>query len=438
VASTAVNRDPSRYVTRWDWITFPALRIASPWPVSPPHMLPSTRHVRSGGTALPVPLHSAGAGRRARIALVTEYYYPHLGGICEHVHFFAREARKRGHLVNIITSGMAGAAPVPGVVRVGQSVPVYMNASHARFTVGVSLRARVRRLLEQGEYDLVHVHSPLTPVLPLLAIDEARCPVVGTFHTYFDKSFWYATGGAYFQRRLDALAAPVTVSASTTRALRKYFNADWRTVPNGVDLDMFRPNLPPPPGMRTDVPVILFLGRFDPRNGLSLLIDAFKRVRAAGRAAQLVVVGDGPLRSHYMRQAGGHPDIHFAGAVLEGRPAYYANASIYACPTDRASFGITLLEAMACGAPIVCSDIEGFRDVARADREAVMVPTGNAAALAGAIVDVLDDDMLRERLSVTGRARARQFSWPSVTDQVFDVYESVLGWTPGARERVGA
>src|SRR5665213_529866 len=129
--------------------------------------------------------------RTLRIALVTEYYYPHLGGVCEHVHFFAREARRRGHHVDIITSNLKGAEEQPNVIRIGHSQPVYANGSQARITIGLGLRRQLRKVLKQGKYDIVHVHSPLTPVLPMLAIDEADCAVVGTFHTYFDKSFGY-------------------------------------------------------------------------------------------------------------------------------------------------------------------------------------------------------------------------------------------------------
>src|SRR5918992_1424311 len=73
-------------------------------------------------------------GRSLRIGIVTEYYYPHLGGICEHVHFFAREARRRGHQVDIITSNLPGARAEPHVIRIGTSQSVYANGSQARFT----------------------------------------------------------------------------------------------------------------------------------------------------------------------------------------------------------------------------------------------------------------------------------------------------------------
>ncbi len=377
--------------------------------------------------AAPQPLAPPLFARPQRIALVTEFYYPHLGGICEHVHFFAREARRLGHHVDIITSQLEGATEEPHVIRIGKSQPIYFNGSQARITIGMSLRKKMRDVLRRGRYDLVHVHSPLNPSLPLLAVDEADCPVVGTFHTYFDRSYLYGIARPFLQRRLDSLAAAIAVSHSTTVALNRYFEANWTIVPNGIDLEMFNPHAPPPPGIRRDVPVILFLGRFDPRNGLTTLIESFKKVRGKQREAQLVVVGDGPLRKHYYRAAGGDPDITFVGSVLGSRPSYYAHSAMYACPTTKASFGITLLESMACETPVVCSDILGFRDVVKHEREALMFHCGDRDALADSLVRLLDDETLRARLGKTGRQEAQMYGWPSVTDTVLDIYAGVLG-----------
>ena len=329
--------------------------------------------------------------------------------------------------MDIITSNMPGVAPQPNVIRIGRSQPVYMNQSQARITIGRGIRRQMRKALRLGRYDIVHVHSPLTPVLPLLAIEEADCPVVGTFHTYFERSLTYAVLGPYFQKRLEMMSAAIAVSNSTTVMLNKYFTADWQIIPNGIDTNLFRPDAPLPPGMERDVPTILFLGRFDPRNGLSTLIESFRRVKGRQRDAHLVVVGDGPLRDHYYRQARGIRDIRFVGAVLDGRPKYYANSTVYACPTTKASFGITLLEAMACETPIVCSDILGFRDVVADGREALMVPSGDRDAIADALVRVLDDPALGRKLGETGRANALDYSWSSVTSRVLEVYMSVLG-----------
>src|SRR3982750_2562252 len=160
--------------------------------------------------------------RPLRIALVTEYYYPHLGGICEHVHFFAREARRYGHQVDIITSNIPGAREEPHVIRIGKSQPVYANGSQARFTWGIELRKSLRRVFSLGQYDIIHVHSPLSPVLPVMAIEEANCPVVGTFHTYFDRSFFYTIGNRYSQKRLHQPPARPAARGDRGHALDRH------------------------------------------------------------------------------------------------------------------------------------------------------------------------------------------------------------------------
>jgi phosphatidylinositol alpha-mannosyltransferase len=144
-------------------------------------------------------------------------------------------------------------------------------------------------------------------------------------------------------------------------------------------------------------------------------------------------VGDGPLRGYYRNIAGDDPSITFIGSV-DDRAGYYANSAIYACPTTRgASFGITLLEAMACERPIVCSDIPGFRNVVRNGQEALMVPRQNPDAMAHALIRLLDDETLRARMGKAGRQTALAYSWDRVTDAVLGVYADVLGETARPR-----
>jgi phosphatidylinositol alpha-mannosyltransferase len=264
-------------------------------------------------------------------------------------------------------------------------------------------------------------------VLPLLAIEEAECPVVGTCHAYFERSLAYRLGRRFFQRLLDRMQAVICVSPSARDAMARYFDADWTIIPNGVDTDFFSPAAERPAAMRGDLPSILFVGRFDPRNGLEALIDAFRLVRAGGREAQLVVVGDGPARERYRRQAADLDHVVFAGRVAqEQMPGYYASSAVYACPAVLGSFGITLLEAMATARPVVCYDTEAFRAVVREGVEGLVTPVGDVPALAGALERLLDDESLRRRLGHAGRARALGYSWPAVADAVLAVYARLL------------
>src|SRR5437899_9109773 len=122
-------------------------------------------------------------------------------------------------------------------------------------------------------------------------------------------------------------------------------------------------------------PLLLFLGRIVPRNGLGTLLDAMPRILARFPGAVLTVVGDGPWRRYYERRARElGASVRFVGQVFGDRPAYYASADLYLCPTTIASFGVTLLEAMACGTPMIVSDNLGFRWVIDGGEEAVIIP----------------------------------------------------------------
>jgi phosphatidylinositol alpha-mannosyltransferase len=141
---------------------------------------------------------------------------------------------------------------------------------------------------------------------------------------------------------------------------------------------------------------------------------------------RLVVAGDGPLRPLYERLARPVADrVEFIGRVNGDRPEVYGSADLYLCPTTKASFGITLLEAMACGTPLVVSDITGFRELVSEGAEAVMVPKDDAEAWARTAIELISDPSRRAVMRDAGLAKARTFAWPKVAEQVFAVYERV-------------
>jgi phosphatidylinositol alpha-mannosyltransferase len=173
-------------------------------------------------------------------------------------------------------------------------------------------------------------------------------------------------------------------------------------------------------------PRLLWLGRIEPRNGLSTMLAAMPRTLERHPGARLTVVGDGPWRARMERAARPlGPSVRFAGFVNGGRPGYYRGSDIYVCPTTRASFGVTLLEAMACGTPLIVSDIPAFRDLA-SECGAVFAPVGDAEAWADAVNSLIDDAARREAMRRAGPACAERFAWPTVARRVLEVYERVL------------
>jgi phosphatidylinositol alpha-mannosyltransferase len=363
-----------------------------------------------------------------RIGLVTEYYYPSIGGVQEHVHHLAREARRLGHSVKVLTSDMpdlpppTGEAAGPDVHRLGSSHPMYENGSFGRVSTGFGLSRRVRRALERESFDVVHVQCPLTPVLPLLAAHHATCPVVGTFHSHFEPGLLFRLGRRALQRYLDRLDAAIAVSRACLRPLEGRLEADFHIVPNGVDVERFARGrrLARFDDGRFNV---LWVGRPEPRNGLDRMLRVFAALRRKVDA-RLLVLGDGPLRPRYEamvpRELAG--DVVFAGRVLDERPDWYASADVYCAPTSIASFGVTLLEAMALGKPVLASDIDGYREVLRPGGEGELLPVDDFGAWVEALLRLAREPLRARAYGEHGRATALCHAWPRVAQHVLALY----------------
>jgi phosphatidylinositol alpha-mannosyltransferase len=369
-----------------------------------------------------------------RIGIFTEYYEPSVGGIQEHVRHFSREAHRLGHQVTVVTSEMPdvvhGARPAPEpdgpeVIRVGRSFPLYNNGGVGRVTGGAGLYGRVRDVLRDARFDVVHVHAPLTPVLPLLAIHHATEPLVGTFHTHFHPGLAFRLAGGLLQRYLDRLDAAVAVSRACLAPLEGRLRSDFRIIPNGVDVERFGR------GRRLrqldDGKLnVLWVGRLEPRNGLDRMLAAFALVRESVDA-RLVVVGDGPLLARYRARvpAALVDDVLFAGRIVDERPDWYASAHVYCAPTRIASFGVTLLEAMAAGVPVLASDIAGFREVLHPGREGELLPPDDAEAWAQAILRIVREPARAAAYGEAGRRSVQRYAWPAVAREILGVYRDI-------------
>jgi phosphatidylinositol alpha-mannosyltransferase len=384
-----------------------------------------------------------------KIGIVSEYYYPTLGGIQEHVHHFANAARRLGHDVRIITPEVRDdLASVPdarpsanadrqsdrdnGVIRIGRSIPLLAGGSIARASSGPHLSRRISELLRSEHFDVLHLHSPLMPTLPLLSLQHSGALNVGTFHSAIDRSLLYAALRPLFQRYADRLDAAIGVSETALAGVRRYFRAPWHVVPNGVDVSLFasgkrRPELD---DGRLNV---LHVGRFDPRNGVDRVIRAWIGVRRAGIDARLVLVGDGPLRREYEAMVPGdlRADALFAGFVPGAeRIDYYASGDVLLCPAVGGTFGIILIEAMAAGCAIVAADTPGFRHVMKDSVQGFMVDVAqdpNCAVLTERTSQLLTDGALRRRCAEAGRRTAARFDWPIIAGEVIALYRDLLG-----------
>ena len=198
----------------------------------------------------------------------------------------------------------------------------------------------------------------------------------------------------------------VGVSSAIADAARRLGAEDVRVIPNGVDI-------PAEAGRETDPPRILYAGRLSREKGVLELVEA-------ARGLPLVVVGDGPLRARVPNARGFVP--------REELERMYAAAAVVACPSRREGFGVTCLEAMAWGKPVVASAVGGLRDLIVDGETGLLVPSRDQSALRAALERLLRDRNLRLRLGAAARERAREhFSWPKVIDATLAAYAEASG-----------
>ncbi|MFH1171162.1 MAG: glycosyltransferase family 4 protein [bacterium] len=369
-----------------------------------------------------------------RIGIVTQSYLPIHGGVAEHAHHTAVELRRRGHDVKIITAYFDRGDENfnDGVYRIGHDVTIPMNGAFVNITVGTRLGRQLREIESAERFDLVHIHSPFEPVLPMIALRTIRAPKVGTFHSYTERSFGYRILGSCLRAKIASrLSARIAVSSAARDFVSRYFPGEYQIIPNGVDVERFSPAQPPLEKFNDGSDNILFVGRMDPRKGLKYLLQAFPAIVQACPRARLIIVGGGFLVGYYRRFVKDEirSRVFFEGfASAEKLPRYYTTASVYCSPaTSGESFGIVLIEALASGVPVVAFDNRGYHAILGGDQPAgVLVENKSAGALAQALIQLLQDQQHRVALGRRGREKAEQYSWKRVTDQIEAVYRRVL------------
>lgn len=359
-----------------------------------------------------------------RVLLVCPYAWTTPGGVGTHVASLADRLRRRGHEVRILAPA-DGDVP-PGVIGVGRSVPIRFNGAVARLAFGPRVRMRVRMAMRRTRPDVVHVHEPFVPSASMLAALASRVPVVATFHAAGDPSRIARVARGVLRLLTRKVTVKIAVSEEARRTAERIIAGPFRIVPNGIDAARFADVPPLDPGSET----VVYFGRLDPRKGVHVLCEAFPAVAAARPAARLIVAGEGPEREACERAipATLRDRVSFLGRVSdEALPAVIGQASVVALPALRGeSFGIVLVEAMAAGRPVVATANPGFAAVARHEREALLVPPGDPAALAEAILRVMDDPALARSLVAAGRIRAAEFDWDRIVADVERAYTDAV------------
>jgi phosphatidylinositol alpha-mannosyltransferase len=353
-----------------------------------------------------------------RIGLVCPYSLTLPGGVQGQVLGLARSLRAAGHEARVL-GPCDGPPPDAGVTPLGACVPLAANGSVAPIAPDLPCALRTIRALRDEDFDVVHLHEPLVPGPCMTAGVMAGSPLLGTFHAAGTSASYRWAGGPlrWLAGRLDRCCA---VSEDARRLAEDHLGGTYDLVFNGIEVERFAKATPWP----TEGPTILFLGRHEPRKGLAVLLEAMADLSADIR---LWVASDGPETARLRAATADDPRIEWLGRLNDDEKARRLRAADAFCAPSLhgESFGVVLLEAMAAGSPIVASDLPGYRNVARRDVEALLVPPGDAAALAAALRTVLTSGGRARELVAAGEARAEELSMDRLAERYLELYAAL-------------
>ncbi|TRZ52662.1 MAG: glycosyltransferase family 1 protein [Dehalococcoidia bacterium] len=374
-----------------------------------------------------------------KIALVSPYDFAYPGGVTNHISSLEYYLTRMGHEVKVIAPASKAVTTFGDrFIPIGKPRAIPSSGSIVRVTISPWLSSRIKAVLDEENFDIIHLHEPLMPMLCTTVLRLSQTTNIGTFHAFAGRpsySFAKPLAMRFLKKWFRKLDGKIAVSKPAMEFANKHLPGDYTIIPNGVDLAHFSPDVPPIDEFCDGKLNILFTGRLEKRKGANYLLKAYQRVKEEIPDSRLIIVGPGTrLRNKYEKHVKRHglKDVVFIGyASYDDLPRYYKTADIFCAPaTGRESFGIVLLEAMAIGKPIVASNIEGYASLLTHGAEGLLVPPKDKEALAQALISLMTDESLRQQMGARGILKAKEYDWKYLTQRILDYYISILSQSP--------
>ena len=365
--------------------------------------------------------------RKLRIGIVCPYSWDVPGGVQNHIRDLAEFLLNNGHHVEVLAPATEGTDLPDYVISAGRAVSIPYNGAVARVLFGVVANSRVRSWINDGNFDLLHLHEPAIPSLSLLACWAGEGAMVGTFHAAAKYQKAIIAIGPILEPVIEKLSARIAVSESARLTLTAHLETDAIVIPNGIYANNYRDGSPRQEWRGN---TIGFLGRFEEdRKGLPVLLDALPIISRFVPDIRVLIAGPGDSEEVLEKvDSQLRNRVEFLGKISEADKAdFLASVSLYIAPnTGGESFGIILAEAMAGGATVVASDIPAFADVLGDGEYGALFESENSEHLAKVIIDLLRDNEKREGLAIAGAKHAQRFDWTQVGEEIYEVYELAM------------
>ena len=378
-----------------------------------------------------------------KIAQVVSPFPPYFGGVGNSCYSLSLELAERGHEVTVFTSNYPK--------NVSFNYPKKIKVNRLNYVFRFQNATFSPALLKIKGFDAVHLHLPyhFGGELAFFASKLRNMPLIATYQMDVIGEGWlkyfFKLHEKTFLKLILSKADKIIYSSkdyaenSNFAELFKRREKDCFEVPNGVDTKKFNSNLDARElrnkiGIKKEEKVVLFVGALDKAHyfkGVEVLLKAFSGIKE--KNAKLVLVGEGDLKDYYIKTAkllGINRNVFFAGRVSSEELPYYYNLCDFSVlpSTDRGeAFGMALVEAMACGKPVIAGNLPGVRNVVEERKNGLLAEAGNEKDLKEKMEKLLQDSSLRKKFGENGRKKAlEKYDWGKIAERVEGIYEDVL------------
>lgn len=368
-----------------------------------------------------------------KIAIVCPYNLSMPGGVQQHVFEQARELKKRGHIVKILT-------PKPrtelvfddsDVLFIGQSRRI-KTPQRTSVDVSISVTSEaIDELLEREKFDIVHIHEPIVPILARQMLPRITVPVVGTFHAALPETVLAKSIAGSISPFVKSIVKHLNVITAVSEAATSYIGnyvstEDVYFIPNGVDLHDYTTK-----NKITKRKNILYVGRLEKRKGVKHLLEAYAVYINSNKKHRLVIAGNGPDREkleRYAEELGIKKYVNFLGYVSEKQKIkLLQDTKLFISPALYGeSFGIVLIEAMATGTPALGGNNIGYASVLKNIGSVGLINPLDTELFANRIELLLENDQLRALWQDWASKEVLQYSYKNIVDSYEAIYKELL------------
>jgi len=364
-----------------------------------------------------------------KVGLISLHSFLKPGGVKSHILGLSKELKKRGLKTKIIVPRQSFEENYGReVILLGTSFPVSFGGGKSDFAVHFNPTA-IEEVLEKEKFDVLHFHNFGFPS-SFQILEKSQALNILTFHSDVERSKLLTEFPILLEILKMVIEWKIDGVIGVSEVALKFLNScrvPTTVIPNGIDLEIFNPKAKKIKKFLDGKVNILFVGRIEERKGLIYLLRAYQILEKKFQNLRLIIIGEGELKEKCQNFV---KDQNLKEVYFEGEKtgkelvSYFNNSNIFCAPSIYGeSFGIVLLEAMACGLPVVAFANEGYKEFFKDKKGGILVKNRDYKDLAKKLKILIENENLRKQMGKWGREEAKKYSWDRICDKILDFYQ---------------